>query len=263
MISPHTCYTSLDDFQTRSNPFLAATMLLPPQICSILRAAIARGVSSVHLDSAVAFEDLRRQVTRSESRSAPTPDFNQVLLEARGATGVTIGAADEIFTDQELIEDSRTIDFSIGKSFSGARAGAAGCLGKRCGGMEKPGYSLGGVFDDTSTGAGLRYDRPVTLAPKRRGNYYDWFLSKLEGKEAGIIRGYVDLRGKSLVRPDGSVRKAGSVGIEAGAQEDGERLAKAGVKELLDLAGDMIEELDVPDDHLSKDRHTQGDTRQR
>lgn len=249
-------------------PLLATAIFAPPQICSILRTAIARGVSSVHPDSPVASENPSRQVSRSESQGVPTPGLNRVPVDAGGAAGVTTATTDELFTDQELMEDSRAIDFSIGRSFSGPGAGAGSCLGETCSGVRKAGYSVGGVFDDTSASAVLPSSRSMALASKKRGNYYDWFLSKLEGKEAGIIRGYVDARGKSLVRPNGGVHRAGSdarpdgsVGTGAGARENRDILADASLKELLDLAGDMIEELDVPDDHLSKDRHTQGDTR--
>ncbi|CAM9730550.1 unnamed protein product [Sphacelaria rigidula] len=164
------------------------------------------------------------------------------------------------------MEDSRAINFSIGRSCSGHGGEAGGGSGKRRGDARTRGSSSSGVFrDHPSTNVNGSRSLAMAVTSKRRGHYYDWFLSKLEGKEAGIIRGDVDARGKSLLPSAGDLRGAGfgAGGAESreagvGGHGEGEGVGVASFRELLHLAVDMIEELDVPDDHLSRERHTQG-----
>lgn len=192
---------------------------------------------------------------RKAARYEPGRGAKQGNPGSDAATSTTGGAADELFTDLELMEDSRAIDFSV-RSFSGpASGGAGGGAGGR--GPSNSGACGGGV-------AGSRASRAASasrssVGSSRPGNYYDWFLSKLEGKEAGIIRGDIDARGKSVARsPPGE--GSGAVGGAGGGGVGGVlQTAVTTQAELLEVVGDMVEELDVPDDALSKDRHTQGE----
>lgn len=172
------------------------------------------------------------------------------------ASSAGIGDADEIFTDLELMEDSRAIDFSV-RSFSGPGGGGAGVAvaPRGVGGRRERGPSSGRCGGGSSGGGSIG-----SMRSARRGHYYDWFLTKLEGKEAGIIRGDMDARGESVVRRSGGAdgrRRDGGAGAGAVGGDGG--LHAATLEELLELVRDMVEELDVPDDHLSKDRLTQGE----
>lgn len=200
--------------------------------------------------------------------------------------GRGVGDAEGLFTDLELMEDSRAIEFSV-RSFArpGAAAGGSsssssstGVRRAGVGGGGSSGGSCGGIGG--GGGGGVRAGSRGGAVSQSSGHYYDWFLSKLEGKEAGIIRGDVDARGKSLVRNpggggggvghggsggggSGSAGGGGSGGRGEGGVVEGAGdvggLRAATLEELLDLVRDMVEELDVPDDFLSKDRHTQGE----
>lgn len=215
------------------------------------------------------FRNPAKHVPCSESQGARSLDAKSSgQRSSSGGTGAASTGTDELFTDQELMEDSRAINFSIGRSCSGHGGEAGGGSGKRRGDARTRGYSSSsGVFrDHPSTNVNGSRSLAMAVTSKRRGHYYDWFLSKLEGKEAGIIRGDVDARGKSLLPSAGDLRGAGFGAGGAGSREagvgghgEGEGVGVASFRELLHLAVDMIEELDVPDDHLSRERHTQGD----
>lgn len=225
----------------------------------------------------------RRKVARCE--------VGNTVLSSRGAAGfsnrevaqldvgqATAGAAasstgnnaEEFFTDLELMEDSRAIDFSVrtlsgsGRTGGGGGGGGGGSSTARNCGSEGPSRGSTGVCG--SGGGSSTRSRELSVASNRfssrrsrAGNYYDWFLSKLEGKEAGIIRGDVDARGKS-VESGGGGGVGGAVGEGAGDGAGGGGLQTAPLSELLEMVHDMVEELDVPDDGLSKDRHTQGES---
>lgn len=199
------------------------------------------------------------------------------LDAAQAAVGAasTGNSTEELFTDLELMEDSRAIDFSV-RTFSGAsRSGGGGGVGGGGGGAAARNNGCKGLSSGTGacgSSGGNNQSRERTVAssrPARResrpGNYYDWFLSKLEGKEAGIIRGDIDARGQSLEGGRGGGGRGGGVGGAvgewAGEGAGGGALQTATLSELLDMVHDMVEELDVPDDGLSKDRHTQGESK--
>lgn len=181
-------------------------------MCALLREAIFKGNAAIKATGA----DCDARASGVSTGLTATINGRASSVEAEG----------DIFTDLELVEDSRAIDFSV-RSFSRSEAdkGAApnrGKLTRECGGA---GMLCG------SRGA-------------KSGHYYDWFVSKLEGKEAGIIRGDIDAHGKRV----GNIIQEGK----------GEGDSMASLEELLDLLHDMVEVLDVPDDGLSKDRQTQG-----
>lgn len=225
-------------------------------------------MSLVQPDSALVTRNPPKHLPCSESSRARFPDaVTSGQASSSGGTGAATTASDELFTDQELVEDSRAMNFSIGRSCSGRGGQTGGCSRKGGGDARTRGYSSSsGVFGDhPSTNVNGSRNLAIVVASKRRGHYYDWFLSKLEGKEAGIIRGDVDAHGKSLVPSAGDLRGAGfgtggagSSGAGVGRDGEGEGVRVAGFRELLHLAVDMIEELDVPDDHLARERHTQG-----
>lgn len=237
--------------------------------------AIARGVCTVQLDSNMTSRDLPLQPSsrREGDADGEISLSAKTTVESAGAVGAAVSNAEELFTDQELMEDSRAVDFAM-RSFSGQGAGGRSSNGKS--GVDVR-IGASGVDEYCGRTSGVKVGSTsrvvVSSGSKKNGHYYDWFLSKLEGQEAGIVRGDVDARGKRLIQPaagpcDGLVR-AGREG-EAGAGRDvqepqglSDTLATAGLQELLELTRDMIEELDVPDDHLSKDRHTQGETTRR
>ncbi|CAM9271119.1 unnamed protein product [Laminaria digitata] len=248
-----------------NTPFIRDTALLSFRhsfalnICSFLRGAIAKGMSALEAADSTISSDSRPQAIRGETSNhaarnrhprGVTAEFSVGGKASLGGRGV--GDAEGLFTDLELMEDSRAIEFSV-RSF--ARPGAAGVgstgVGRAGagGGGGESGGSCGGGGRGRARAGGGKVMVSRWSGSRRTGHYYDWFLSKLEGKEAGIIRGDVDARGKSVVRkPAGGGGGAGDVG----------GLRAATLEELLDLVRDMVEELDVPDDFLSKDRHTQG-----
>lgn len=179
---------------------------------------------------------LREAIFKGKAAVKATGDDHDARASgaSTGLTATTSGRAssveaeENIFTDLELVEDSRAIDFSV-RSFSSSEAGKRGAVPNR------------GKLTRECGGAG-------TLCGSRgamSGHYYDWYLSKLEGKEAGIIRGNIDAHGK----------RVGNI-IHEGKGEGGDSMTP--LEELLDLLHDMVEVLDVPDDGLSKDRRTQG-----
>ncbi|CAM9480685.1 unnamed protein product [Scytosiphon promiscuus] len=255
------------------------------QICGILRMAISKGMprtagredsseeSGPHLK-------VRRVETSSGDavgQGTPAPTYRSSTLSgggggAAGASALESAArgrgSGELFTDLELMEDSRAIDFSVRSLCgSGLSAGGGGGSGSGRGPSGRTGNSAslstgacGGGGSGGGGGSASSKVLSVALSSSRHssrrsrpGDYYDWFLSRLEGKEAGIIRGDIDARGKRVV-PPGSSSLLG--GVAPGGCGGGSR--KATLAELLDMVSDMVEELDVPDDALSKDRHTQG-----
>lgn len=258
---------------------LAFTYHFRFQICAILRSAISKGISNVRGEDA-------RSITRKSSSfpsghgassSNPSPQGSsgggaraETVATGRRLSAAGAEDAEELFTDLELVEDSRAIDFSV-NSFSGScgkgrmtPSGRGKSRGRKRGRTSSDGI-CGSYADDSGATVGKRSGQA------RPGHYYDWFLSKLEGKEAGIIRGDIDARGRSLVN-----RSGGANGKNGGGQggsavfgttaalttdetgEDLDGLRTATLEDLLELVRDMVEELDVPDDHLSKDRRTQG-----
>lgn len=219
----------------------------------MLRMAISKGMPTAGTDSfsatgppvkAARFEPGRGGAKQNNPRS--------------DAATSTAGDADELFTDLELMEDSRAIDFSV-RSFSGPGGGGAGGGPGSRGASTNSGACGGGVAGSRALRAASASRSSV--GSSRPGNYYDWFLSKLEGKEAGIIRGDIDARGKSVVRSSSPGEGSGAAGGAAGGGAGGVLQTAATQAELLEVVGDMVEELDVPDDALSKDRHTQGERR--
>lgn len=226
----------------------------------------------------------RRKISRHEVETGNTANTNtkrggsfsgrNLTQSGAGgqAAGATVGDAEELFTDLELMEDSRAIDFSVRK-FSGSNAscgrssgGGGGGAVDRAGGKGASGTSArgsGGASKGSrapaNSAAFIRRSPGGSSGSSRPGNYYDWFLSKLEGKEMGIIRGDIDARGKS-VKSGGSGAGGGAAGAAGGGGgDDSGGLQTATLPELLEKVHDMVEELDVPDDGLSKDRHTQGE----
>lgn len=219
----------------------------------------------------------RRKASRYETEAGNSTkggaDFSRRDIGQSAAGGqavaATAGDAQELFTDLELMEDSRAIDFSVRKfsapSVPGGRGGgdvgAGGGAAGRAGGKGASSTSAcgsGGASKGSRALANTVFSRGSRgpSGSSRPGNYYDWFLSKLEGKEMGIIRGDIDARGKSV---KGGGAGAGGAGGGAGDGDDGGGLQTATLSELLEMVHDMVEELDVPDDGLSKDRHTQGE----
>lgn len=190
----------------------------------------------------------------------------------KAGAAAAAGDAEELFTDLELMEDSRAIDFSV-RTFSGPGVSGGGCSAAgRAGGKGATSSGAGGSGGGeggASKGSRALSNNAVfgrsSRGSSRPGNYYDWFLSKLEGKEMGIIRGDIDARGKSVKGGGaGGGAAAGGVGAAGdGDGDDGGGLRTAMLPELLEMVHDMVEELDVPDDGLSKDRHTQGEGRRR
>ncbi len=237
------------------------------QICSILRASISKGMPA----AAAVDED-----ASPDSGGACRPT-KVARYEADGATkrvgglssrdaAQSVGAEDpeELFTDLELMEDSRAIDFSV-RTLSGGGGCGGGGGGTPGGKGASSNGACGGGGGGGGNGSGARSKATISRcswrgssrSSRRPGNYYDWFLSKLEGKEAGIIRGDIDARGKSLGGGGGG--GAGGAGEVGGGGGGGGGLQTATLAELLEMVHDMIEELDVDDDKLSKDRHTQGE----
>lgn len=257
-------------------PSLPASLALTNQICGILRMAIAKGMPTTAVrEESPEGSGPRLKVRRLEACSSRDGNGRRGLVQrlstASGSGGGAAaspalgagagGSAGELFTDLELMEDSRAVDFSV-RSFCGT--GVSGSGGS-CGGAPartgNRGSMSAGACGGSAGGSTSRRAFSGTLSRgghysrrSRPGNYYDWFLSRLEGKEAGIIRGDIDARGKRVVPPGPSslqgVTAAGGCG--GGSQT-------ATLAELLDMVSDMVEELDVPDDSLSKDRHTQGE----
>lgn len=185
----------------------------------------------------------------------PRFSSNVETTDAEGGQTSSVGVGDELFTDLELMEDSRAIDFSV-RSFKSSNAEET-ATGGRAGRTRKGGGS-GKSCASSTVGSGKRDGS----CGSRPGHYYDWFVSKLEGKGAGIIRGDIDARGKRVVRQGGGtgdVVAGEAAGARGGEEDDSNGLKNATLEELLEHVRDMVEELDVPDDHLSKDRHTQGE----
>ncbi|CAN0332874.1 unnamed protein product [Ectocarpus sp. 8 AP-2014] len=226
------------------------------QVCAMLRTAISNGMPTAGTDSFSATGPPRKAARYEPGRGGAKQDNPR-----SDAAKSTAGDADELFTDLELMEDSRAIDFSV-RSFSGPGGGGGGGGGGAGGG---PG-SRGASTNSGACGGGVAGSRALRAASASRssvgssrpGNYYDWFLSKLEGKEAGIIRGDIDAHGKSVVRSSPLGEGSGAAGGAAGGGAGGVMQTTSTQAELLEVIGDMVEELDVPDDALSKDRHTQG-----
>ncbi|CAB1119583.1 unnamed protein product [Ectocarpus sp. CCAP 1310/34] len=217
------------------------------QVCAMLRMAISKGMPTPGTDSFSATGPPPKAARYEPGRGGAKQDNPR-----SDAATSTAGDADELFTDLELMEDSRAIDFSV-RSFSGpgGGGGAGGGPGSR-GASTNSGACGGGVAGSRALRAASA--SRLSVGSSRPGNYYDWFLSKLEGKEAGIIRGDIDARGKRVVRSPPHGEGNGATGGGAG----GVLQTAATQAELLEVVGDMVEELDVPDDALSKDRHTQG-----
>lgn len=217
----------------------------------MLRSAVAKGIIALQPDASESRGSRHGDALEEPERgSSSRPGETKIDGDHCGTVWST--EADQLFTDLELVEDSRAVDFAV-QSYSEhcshstsnrcAGAGAAGSAGAAP-------DTRGSSSRNTAPGGGMR--RPKT------GHYYDWFLSKLEGQELGIIRGDVDARGKRL--PGAGRGLEAAAGCAGGGAVDGrtDALRDFSLGELLDLVRDMIEELDVPDDSLSKDRHTQG-----
>lgn len=251
------------------------------QICTMLRSSIWKGMPTAAPDAAdsPAESGPRRKASRYESetgntttrgRGSSSRDMGQSAAAGQAVSAAAAAAdAEELFTDLELMEDSRAIDFSVrtfsGPSVSGGNGngcgGGGGDVGGRAGGN---GASSSGACGRSGGGSASKGSRALanttfcrsSSGSSRPGNYYDWFVSKLEGKEMGIIRGDIDARGKSV---KGGGAGAGGAAGGAGDGDDGGGLQTATLSELLEMVHNMVEELDVPDDGLSKDRHTQGE----
>lgn len=215
-------------------------------------------MTTAQVDVPLASDDSSRRRPRGEGgHTTPDACARRETAQSRGGRASAVGIADagELFTDLELMEDSRAIDFSV-RSFAGAGVGA-GATGRTNRGRHHGVPSSSGCGGNAG-GAATGSSRSCGSRP---GHYYDWVLSKLEGKEAGIIRGDTDVRGKRMPQQPGGKGGSGGRGSSMGdgATGDGGGLQRATLEELLDLVRDMVEELDVPDDHLAKERHTQGE----
>lgn len=250
----------------------------------MLRSSIMEGMPTAAMDaegSPPPESGPRRKASRHEAEASSAAkhgdDFSSRDMRstarspAVGKVGAAAAAGDteELFTDLELMEDSRAIDFSV-RTFSGPGicGGGGGGAAGRAGGKGATGSGGGGSGGGGGASKGSRalsntsvLSRSSRGSSRRPGNYYDWFLSKLEGKEMGIIRGDIDARGKSVKGGGAGAAGGGAAcGVGNGDGDDGGGgLRTATLSELLEMVHDMVEELDVPDDGLSKDRHTQGE----
>lgn len=210
-------------------------------MCALLREAIFKGNAAVEVQATGARGGC------AADRDARASGASAGFTATESCRASSVEAEGNLFTDLELVEDSRAIDFSV-RSFSRPEAGRGAARGNSNGGKQTRECGGGRAFS-AGTVRGSRGARP--------GHYYDWFLSKLEGKEAGIIRGDIDANGKSVARQN-IIQEGKGERTAGGEAADGIGLGMASLEELLDLLHDMVEVLDVPDDGLSKDRCTQG-----
>ncbi|KAG5183419.1 hypothetical protein JKP88DRAFT_220624 [Tribonema minus] len=189
------------------------------QVCAAV-SAVAQHAAADAADAAEAGHaredgrDGRRMGGRKRACSAS--DGGSGDMGVGGAAAGDAGTNNEdsmLFTDLELVEDCRALNFSVQHS-------------RRSTGSER------GLKTSTST------------AERHHRHYYDWILERVEGRAEDILRGTVDARGIA-----GGVKLALSTAAPESRQQLLSRLLSA------------VEELDVPDDDLSGDRHTQGSMR--
>ncbi|CAM9403233.1 unnamed protein product, partial [Discosporangium mesarthrocarpum] len=237
-----------------NTPFVRDTALLSfrqsfalnAQICSALREVISLGTADLSRQSS-SFTSL------PHSRKGKGKGFQQQEEEEEEEVGGG-GAEDMLFTDQELVEDIRAVHFSV-QSFS---CGSSSGSGSSSGGGGSSGGGARGRKHRRVAGVGgmvgVRTDPgesacAVSKSAMGGGSYYDWFLSKLErrteGEEAMLV-------GDDSSFWEDDIGRGGEGGIKGEGEEEGS------LQKLLEQVREMVEELDVPDDSLSKDRNTQG-----